>query len=292
MPIVLTLKKSLHVLESIVRRSDGIGTRAIAQELGINVATAHNIATTFASLGYVRQDEVTRLFHPGPRLMLLSRHPTYLRSLSMSARPVVHEIATELNESVMLVISDHNKLINLEYVPSKQALRVQEPEDVSGIAHCTAFGKLILAHFDEDSLEAYLAQHGLTKHTPRTITDPVKLREELARIRENEYSHTCDELCEGISALAVPIRDPWGPAFSALGVPNRDPWGSVFAALGASAPTVRLKSKDQIRLTLDGLQRAADEIGKIWAHTKQSTSDAPPGNRRGRPRKNARPADK
>jgi DNA-binding IclR family transcriptional regulator len=274
MPIVLTLDKSLLVLEAIVRRPEGIGTRALAQELGINVATAHNIATTFAARGYVRQDEVTRLFHAGVRLMQLSRHPTYLRTLTDTSRPTIHAVAAELNESVMLVTGDHGRLINLEYVPSRQALRVQEPEDVSGVAHCTAFGKLLLAHFDEAALDTYLAQHGLTRHTANTLTDAATFRAELKRVREQGYSHTRDELCEGISAIAVPIRDPWG---------------SVFAALGASAPTVRLQNVEQVEFTLSGLRRAAAEIERLWANNSTpAASDVPPGNRRGRPRK-ARP---
>lgn len=275
MPLVLTLDKSLLVLEAIVRRPEGIGTRALAQELDINVATAHNIATTFAARGYVRQDEVTRLFHPGVRLMLLSRHADYLRLLTELARPIVQAIAADLKESVMLVTSDHGRMINLEYVPSCQALRAQEPEDVSGVAHCTAFGKLLLAHFDEPALIRYLAEHGLTRHTANTITDPVAFRRELKNVRTQGHSHTRDELCEGISALAVPIRNPWG---------------SVFAALGASAPTVRLQNAEQIASSLNGLQEAADRIERLWAHHPTPViNDAPPGNRRGRPRNPAPP---
>ncbi len=271
MPVVLTLDKSLSVLEMIVRHPEGIGTRPLAQKLGINVATAHNIATTFVARGYVRQDEVTRLFHAGVRLMLLSRHPAYLRSLTTSARHVVHAVAAELNESVMLVTSDQGRIINLEYVPSRQALRVQEPEDITGVAHGTAIGKLLLAYFDEPTLDTYLAQYGLPRHTRHTITDPSAFRAEMARVREQGFSQTRDELSEGISAIAVPIRDPWG---------------SVFAALGASAPTVRLQNDEQVEFTLDGIRRAAAEIERVWAHsTPAAVNDAPPGNRRGRPRK-------
>lgn len=275
MPAVLTLEKSLNVLEAIIRQPDGIGTRALAQELDLNVATVHNIAMTFAARGYLRQDPVTRLFHAGIRLMLLSRHPSYLRTLTSSARPVVHAVAEELNESVMLVAGDHGKLINLEYVPSKQALRVQEPEDVSGVAHATAFGKLLLAHLDTSACEDYIVQHGLTRHTSKTITDPDAFRQELAEVRELGHSHTCDELCEGISAIAVPIRDPWN---------------NVFAALGASAPTVRLQKSDEIELTIAGLQKAAKEIEQLWSkNTQTNSSNTPPGNRKGRPRKNKKP---
>lgn len=276
MAAVLTLEKSLLVLETIVRHPDGIGTRPLAQLLGMSVASVHNIATTYSRAGYVRQDETTRLFHAGTRLMLLSRHPAYLRSLTNAARAIVRKAAAVLNESVMLVTTDRGRLINLEYVPSKQALRVQEPEDMGGVAHGTAFGKLLLAYFSPADLDTYLRQYGLPRHTAKTITHEAALRRELTAIREQGFSETHDELCEGISALAVPIRDPWG---------------TVFAALGASAPTARLNEPDQIKLTLDGLRCAAAEIEKRWAASAPlANNDTPPGNRRGRPRKNKQDA--
>ncbi len=272
MAAVLTLEKSLQVLEAIVRHPEGIGTRPLAQLLGISVATVHNIATTYVRNGYVRQDETTRLFHAGIRLMLLGHHHSFLRSLTHTARAVVHKLSEELNESVMLVTSDRGRIINLEYAPSKQALRVQEPEDMSGVAHGTAFGKLLLAYFSEDELDTYLRQYGLPRHTQRTITDEARFRSELATVREQGFSETRDELSEGISAYAVPIRDPWG---------------AVFAAIGASAPTMRLNDPEQIKVTIAGLRAAAAEIERIWASSDPSAAsdDTPPGNRRGRPRK-------
>jgi IclR family pca regulon transcriptional regulator len=39
---------------------------------------------------------------------------------------------------------------------------------------------------------------------------PLPLREEIARVRENGYATTVDQLDYGITALAVPIRDPEG----------------------------------------------------------------------------------
>lgn len=272
MAAVLTLEKSLQVLETIVRHPEGIGTRPLAQLLGIGVTTVHNIASTYVRNGYVRQDETTRLFHAGIRLMLLGHHQSFLQSLTHTSRAVVHQLSEELNESVMLVSSDRGRMINLEYAASKHALRVQEPEDMSGVAHGTAFGKLLLAYFSEDELSAYIRQYGLPRHTPRTITDEATLRRELGTIREQGFSETRDELSEGISAYAVPIRDPWG---------------SVFAAIGASAPTLRLNDPEQIKVTIAGLRTAAAEIEQIWASAGPAspTEKTPPGNRRGRPRK-------
>ncbi|WP_043589605.1 IclR family transcriptional regulator [Geminisphaera colitermitum] len=272
MPAVLTLEKSLNLLEAILRAEAGVGTRALAQQLRINVATAHNIAMTFVARGYLRQDETTRLFYPGMRLMHLGNHPTYHQFLSTAASGVVQRLADELNETVQLVVNDQGRFLNLAYVAGRQALAVNDLNEIKlRNAHATAYGKMLLAHAAPAVLESYLTHHGLTAHTPQTITDPAAFAVELAKIRAQGYSRTTDEFSEGVSAIAVPAHDAWG---------------NVFAALGASAPTMRMSKPGYADTLLAALRRAIIEIEKLWAHGSQlPASDAPPGNRRGRPRK-------
>ncbi len=251
MPTVLTLEKSLLLLEAIVRTPQGIGTRALAKQFDLNVATVHNIATTFVHRGYLRQDERTRHFHAGLRLMLLGRAPACRQPLNAAARRVVQRLCAELNESVMVVsIDGGTHLSNLAFAPSRQALRVQEPEDMTDFAHCTAVGKVLLAHLDEARLDTFLADRRLERHTSATITTRADLDRELATIRERGFGHTSDEFCEGVSAYAVPIRDPWG---------------GIFAAIGASAPSVRMKRKETIETTLTALRAAAADIEQVMS---------------------------
>jgi DNA-binding IclR family transcriptional regulator len=250
MPKVLSLDKSLSVLEAVFQSKKGIGTRSLEKKLGYNVATIHNIAMTFCHRGYLRQDPLTRHFFPGMKLMLLGRHPSYLRSLTASAAAIVDEIADRLNESVLLGSIDHGRVLNLKYVPSKQALRVQEPEDVSKHSYCTAFGKVLLASLPEAELAVYFKETGLEQFTPHTISTEESLRVELQKVREQGYAMTGDEYCEGISAVAVPIHDPWG---------------SIIASIGASAPTLRMKKPRQLEESLHSLQEAATRIERIWS---------------------------
>jgi DNA-binding IclR family transcriptional regulator len=249
MPNLLSLEKSLSLLEAVFQSKDGIGTRTLQQMLGYNVATVHNIARTFCARGYLRQDVESKRFFPGMRLMLLGRHPSYLRSLTASAAPIVEEVAERLNESVLLASIDHGRVINLKYVPGNHALRVQEPEDLSDHSYCTGFGKVLLASLSEPELEAYLRDTPLEKFTRKTIATPQALRKELQKVRRQGYAETHDEYCEGISAVAVPIHDPWG---------------SIIASIGASAPSLRMRKARQFEESLRGLQNAASRIEGIW----------------------------
>jgi Transcriptional regulator len=256
MATVLTLEKSLGLLEAVVQAPQGLGTRALAKALGLNVSTVHNIATTFVQYGYLRQDEHTRHFHPGLRLHLLGRAPSCRTPFVAAARRIVQTLSVRLNESAMIVaFEDGHRITNIAFAPSRQALRVQEPEDMGAYAHCTAAGKILLARMSAPQLDEFVASYPLVRHTPSTITSRAALDLELKRTRERDYAQTRDELCEGISAYAVPIRDPWG---------------SVFAAIGASAPSIRLRKADVITATLQGLRSAAAEIEQILARSADS----------------------
>lgn len=253
MPRVLSLDKSLTVLEAIFQHRDGIGTRALAGQLKLNVASVHNIAQTFCKRGYLRQDPDSKVFYPGIRLLLLGRHPSYIRSLSLSASAIVDDVARKLNESVMLASMDHGRVLNLKYVPSRQALRVQESEDMSQHAYCTAVGKILLTSMTETEFSIYLHEVHFQNFTPHTITTAERLRQEVLTVREKGYAQTRDEFCEGISAVAVPIYDPWG---------------TIVAGIGASAPTVRMDHED-FAITLEELRRAATQIEEQWKASHQ-----------------------
>lgn len=260
MPTVLTLDKSLSLLEAIVRAPQGLGTRALAKEFGLNVATVHNIAMTLVHRGYLRQDEHTRHFHAGLTLHLLGRAPASRQPLITFARRVVQQLSADLNESVMvLAFEGGHRFTNLAFTPSRQALRVQEPDDMGTYAHCTAAGKILLAQLDEARLSTFLATHALDRHTRSTLTTRAALDRELAQVRTQGFAQTHDELCEGISAYAVPIRDPWG---------------TVFAAIGASAPSVRMTKAETIKTTLNGLRAAAADIERFLAQSVPSPNPA------------------
>lgn len=251
MPKVLSLDKSIDVLEAIFAAPNGVGTRALAKALDLNVATVHNIAMTFVARGYLRQDPIAKTFHPGLALMLMGQHNSLRETLTSSAAPLVSNLAARLNESVMLAMIEHMRVVNLLYVSSRQALRVNEPDDVTQIAYCTGFGKLLLASLSERELSDYLSHTPLKQFTPRTITDPIALRAELAHVRETGIARTCDELEDGVSAIAVPIV---GQAHA-----------QVIAALGASAPTLRMQEPAQIDETTRELRSTARAIESAWA---------------------------
>jgi DNA-binding IclR family transcriptional regulator len=84
--------------------------------------------------------------------------------------------------------------------------------------HAGAASKLLLAHLPEAEREVWLARP-LPAYTPRTLTDPKRLRAELARIRRQGWAADRGENGPSIQAFAAPVFGGDGRLVAALSVP-------------------------------------------------------------------------
>ncbi|MBC9731578.1 IclR family transcriptional regulator, partial [Streptomyces sp. TRM68367] len=116
--------------------------------------------------------------------------------------------------------------------------------------HATSSGKILLAYLPAEERAALIAEVGLKKVTPHTITAKTKLEKNLAAVREAGYAWAREELELGLHAMAAPIH-------------NRD--GNVTAALSASGPSYRL-TEERLHELAPRLLKGAEEIGHRMGH--------------------------
>ncbi len=249
MATISSLDRGLDVLEAVARHGHGVGTRALAKELGISVTSVHNMATTLVRRGYLAQDERTRHFLPGPHLALLSRRGSLADDLVQAAMSRLEAAATASGESVMLAGIVGSRIVRLAFLSAPQTLSVREPDDLGAVAHCTATGKMLLSCLPAPDLTDFLRTAPLQRFTPRTIHKPAAIKAELERVRTQGFAGVTDELSDGVSALAVLV-----PGSAAL----------LPAAIGISAPTVRYDSAMRTRV-MRILRDIGAEIGAIWS---------------------------
>src|SRR3569623_1450430 len=84
--------------------------------------------------------------------------------------------------------------------------------------HAGAASKLLLAYEPEAEIDRWLARP-LVAFTSRTITDPKRLRTELARTRRLGWAHDKGENAPSILAYAAPVFDKTGKLVAAISVP-------------------------------------------------------------------------
>ncbi|MCP4786354.1 MAG: hypothetical protein GY878_22665 [Fuerstiella sp.] len=102
--------------------------------------------------------------------------------LEEAAEPLVRRCRQQLGESILLAVLENAEVSTLIYLPSAQALRVHEPHAMGERAYGTAVGKVLLSTLDGPALDRYLQLFPPQRFTSATITDPDRLRHELAII--------------------------------------------------------------------------------------------------------------
>ena len=113
-------------------------------------------------------------------------------------------------------------------------------------AQVTAAGLLMLALRDPEWLERWLAEHELKAYTSHTIANKDRLRLELARIRQQGWSVSEQQLELNYRGIGVPLLDRHGELVGALSVTmpmghesSEDAVGRVLAVLQETARAMR-----------------------------------------------------
>src|SRR5262249_48656634 len=139
------------------------------------------------------------------------------------AAPVLSQVATELQATAFLSIYQQHAAVCLERFHDIRGMEVRWWA-VGGTLplNCGGAPKLLLAYQPEEEIERALAQP-LVALTPKSITDPVTLRAQLARIRARGWEFAIDDVALGLTALAVPVMNDDGQPICAISIGGLTP---------------------------------------------------------------------
>lgn len=91
--------------------------------------------------------------------------------LRTQAKPFLEELESHINEVIHLTVYDQGEVIYIEKLEGSETLRTHSQVGRRAPMHCTAVGKVILAHLPLNEIVDIIDKHGLPKHTEQTITD-------------------------------------------------------------------------------------------------------------------------
>lgn len=115
--------------------------------------------------------------------------------------------ALRLSRSVAtLGIRDNEKGIYLDKIePAGLVIRLHSEIGKSFPLHCTALGKVLLAHSDAATIRR-VTRRKLEPYTSNTITDDKALRRELESVVANGYAIDREEITRRLVCIAAPIK--------------------------------------------------------------------------------------
>lgn len=247
---IRSVDKVVDILELLAHEGQGLALGDLAKRLDLNASTAHHLLATLKARGLVAQDERTKIYRIGYRLVALVS--TFLSStdLYMAGIGPVEELRDLSGEtSYLSVFQGHEvaAIVTLAGMRPVQARRFHRPGQSK--LHSTATGKLLLAYLPPSEAEALLTSTELAPFTPHTITDPQRLLADLAEIRARGYALDSEEDYVGIECVAVPV-------FTA--------GGQCVAAASVSYPTASAdRTGELIRLVTESAGKISANLGAV-----------------------------
>jgi len=215
---VQSVERAIAVLKSFSLEQPERGVGELGRELGLHKSTVSRLMTTLERGGLLVRDPATRRYRLGVDLIGLAAQVVSYMDVREVARPVLRQLAEVCQETVNLAVLDAGQVIDLDqFAPRMHHVTIIGWGRWRMPLHCTAAGKVLLAHLPQDELERTLPPQ-LERFTPHTITDIDDLLQELERVRHQGYAFAREELEEGLNAIAAPIYDHTSQVSSSVNV--------------------------------------------------------------------------
>jgi IclR family acetate operon transcriptional repressor len=219
-----SVDRAITLLEAIAEAGGETTLTELSRRTRLNISTCHHLLSTLVQRGYVSKVPVRRSYALGARILYLSN--SCLRQVDLPARaaPFIEQINEKTGETVHLAVLQGDALMKVAKRESRHPVRVDTGTlGKTDAAHATASGKAMLAWLPEDDMRRILS-HGMTRFTPKTITEWPALIEALRHVRRNGYAIDDEEYQPGVICIGAAIRDHNG---------------AVVGAISASTPTMR-----------------------------------------------------
>jgi DNA-binding IclR family transcriptional regulator len=239
--------RTLALLDELARHPGGLSLHAMTAELGWPKPSVHRLCGQLEQAGWIVRAGAERHLALGPAALKFALSALRQDAANTERRAILRALVDRIGETCNLTVLTGAEVLYLDRVESAWPLRLHLEPGSRVPLHCTASGKLFLAHMPAAQRTRVLASRPLWAATPNSLTDPAAIEKEARTILRRGYSLDREEFLVGLVAIAVPV-------------PGRG--GRPAAALAVHGPIGRLSLKRAVGL-LPILREAADKVAAV-----------------------------
>jgi IclR family pca regulon transcriptional regulator len=216
-----SLERGLAILACFSLERPLLGIAELADMLGMSRSTTHRYVITLVALGYLRQG-AQRKYRLALQVTELGMSAMNSTSLREHARPYIEDLSRRSTFTVGLAVLDGPEILLVDRVRGRRRgqglieLGIRTGSRMP--AHCTAMGKLLLAHLPARERRELLAELKPGRRRPGAIASKSALRDELESIPTEGLARSDEELAPGLIAIAAPVRDGSREVVAAAGM--------------------------------------------------------------------------
>lgn len=218
----------------------------ISERLGVARSTGYRYLSSLVQSGFIAEGDGG--FQLGPRIFQLARVARRNIGLAEVALPAMHELAKEVNETVLLTRRSGSVVVCLERVEAARAIRLSYERGHVLPINAGAAAEVLLAWSPPAEIAQILGDAPPQRFTASTLVDADAIGERLENIRKSGYALSRGELDPDVLGIAAPIR-------------GHD--DSVRAAVSIAALSSRVNAKQAKAMSTAVLDAAAKITDRV-----------------------------
>lgn len=203
----LVSKNTLKIL-MLFADHEQLSVRDISTLLNLNLSAVYRIINTMKEENFVIQLSNKNYMLNTP--VIIKLYNRVKKDIKEIARPIIKKLAQEFDETVYLSeLYNNEEVVVIELFESTSQIRWTDRVGTTYKIPSGSAGKTHLAYLikdmDEQQKLEFISGLELIAHTEKTITDPVKLYENVTQVIRDGYLLTEGEHVEGALGISVPI---------------------------------------------------------------------------------------
>ncbi len=223
--------RAFGILELVAKSESPPSLDELTHTSGLPKPTVYRILGLLMRGGLVVREPSEKRYVAGPRLHSLAVNVQINSPQRARRRAILTQLVDEIGETCNFTLLDGDEALYLDRVETSRSVRLHMEPGSRVPLHCTASGKLFLAHMPPKQVRKVLGGGPLKRYTDTTTTELASLMNELVKIRADGVSIDVGEYLEGSVCLAVPVPDPHGRVCVAVAVHGPAPRMTVAKGL-------------------------------------------------------------
>jgi IclR family transcriptional regulator, pca regulon regulatory protein len=232
------LEKGLLVMAAFDAAHPQLSISEAAERCGLTRAAARRCLLTLQHLGFAESEG--RRFALTPKVLRLAQSYMSSARLPRLIQPELNRLASTLKESSSAGVLEGDDVLCVAALSVGRVVSATLQPGTRVPAYCTANGRVWLAAMPPARADAWLRRQRLRALTAHTLTDPARLRREIASVRTQGYACVDQELEDGLRTISVPLHDEQGVMQAAINVSVQAAVVSADRLVERALPALRL----------------------------------------------------
>jgi DNA-binding IclR family transcriptional regulator len=216
----LSVARVLQILKALSLSEQPIGLAELSRQLLTPKTSLIGLLRGLVEMNYVVYSDGTYRLGGGS-FKLANEILSARQRLHMGdyIKDGMNELCLRSGETVLYGILTGDDPPLMTYVglaESRSAIRISVGIGDHSQLYCTAGGRVLLAEMPDEAVRDYLAKAPIKQLIQQTETDPETLFARVVEARERGFSCVIDQVVQGITGMAAPVRDSSDRVLGAL----------------------------------------------------------------------------